>query len=223
MKDFNSSTCHLGLAPRTEWGHAFMRWLERLPNPGGRQKRGQEAFRAGAVKSLTITSGSVRGQIKGHLGVTFETNISIPAFTPQQSEHWRALLEGRGTSPARLLVAETALAMVQREHPELGLLFNLATLKKSCSCPDWSDFCVHAWTLLFAMASEWDASPALYFSLRGLHWNLDPAPAQRDPAALWLEKAARWDKDPESAHTQPHENDPKTEKLLVFPDGIVLA
>ena len=46
-------------------------------------------------------------------------------------------------------------------------------IKLDCSCPDWATMCKHVAAVLYGVGARLDASPELFFTLRGV--NMDDA------------------------------------------------
>lgn len=192
----------------------WARWLASAVVPdesSARAERGRRLAWAGAVHSVTLSSGTIAAGVTGSTGNVYAVSIDVPPV-PQRA--WLGTTRAVRSRPA---LAAAAAGQVQSVH--LAHLMSTehaaslapapATVRRSCTCPD-ADFagaCKHVAALAFAFADAVDRDPSLFLRWRGCQpidaptarssdpWQAGPLPTPRPvrglPPAAVLKRLGR--------------------------------
>jgi uncharacterized Zn finger protein len=154
---------------RTWWGKAWNANLERYAEFESRLSRGRSYVRSGAVLDLRIDRGRVEAVVQGSRAKPYDVEVQIDALSPLA---WSRLVEsctGRIDSLPELLEGRFPEGLGELfTTPGKGLFPKPSEIHMSCSCPDWANMCKHVVSALIGVGTRLDASPELFFTLRGV-------------------------------------------------------
>lgn len=152
------------------WGQSWNRNLSHYSFFANQLAPGRTFLRQGAVIDLCVSKGEIRALVAAQS--LYEVTVKSAAVAP---EHWAKLVKvcaGSVKSLPDLLAGklpEETLAIVASE--DSGLFPEPDEIRFSCSCPDWTDMCVHVAAVLYGFSVRLDEHPTLLFALR----SVDPA------------------------------------------------
>ena len=152
---------------KTFWGKAWCANLEAYSDYENRLPRGRTYARNGSVIDLKIEAGRVTALVQGSSLYKIAVTIS-----PLASDRWKAFVNtstGQVTNLLDLLqgrLSKDLLASLTAK--DSGLFPSPKEIKLDCSCPDWADMCKHVAAVLYGVGARLDASPELFFTLRGV-------------------------------------------------------
>ncbi len=154
----------------TWWGLSWCRNLEFFADFANRLPRGRTYVRSGAVLDLQIEPGRVHGLVQG--SELYEVEIKI---RPLPAERKRELCDRCAAdigSTIDLLSGKLDRNIMNiLAEPKRGLFPEPREIEFDCSCPDIAEVCKHVAAVLYGIGVRFDASPELFFTLRGI----DPA------------------------------------------------
>lgn len=155
---------------RSVWGKAWCKHLETFSDYSNRIPRGRSYVRSGSVIDLHIEKGLITAMVKGSSSKPYKVRMEVDCLSGARKEKIEALFREvqslelldllQGKLPAALMTALT--------DPRDGLFPRVKEVKRSCSCPDFADFCKHQAAVLFGVGNRLDLQPELLFTLRGL-------------------------------------------------------
>ena len=149
------------------------RWIAVLESfdIGSRLGRGRSYARRGQVVSIDIDKGHVKAKVQGSRPTPYNVEIKLNVLS---ATHWRQLAEVlscQAIFTAKLLAGEMPQD-IEQAFTDAGLsLFptQLKDLQTECSCPDWSNPCKHIAAVYYLLGEEFDRTPFLLFTLRGMN------------------------------------------------------
>jgi uncharacterized Zn finger protein len=152
------------------WGQAWNRNLNHYSMFANQLAPGRTFLRNGAVIDLCVEKGTIRGLVAAQS----LCEVAVKA-RPVDTARWARLVERCSGSVRSLTdlmsgkLPEETLAAITDESA--GLFPEPEEITFSCSCPDWTDVCVHVAAVLYGFSLRLDEEPALLFTLR----STDPA------------------------------------------------
>jgi uncharacterized Zn finger protein len=161
-----------GEEPQSVPERRLMRLLELSAGPTAIEE-GTEYARLGQTRTLVVEPGLVRAQVQGRRTRSYDVQLRVDAFTPEQ---WDQVADQLNESPhiaAEVLGGRLPIDVEQVFEP-LGLSLLPASpdaVRITSSCPDepegggWSK---HACCVVLLLAERIAADPAVAFHLRGL-------------------------------------------------------
>ena len=156
-----------GLPAQTFWGKAWCQNLEAYSDYESRLPRGRSYLRQGAVYDLAIDEGKVFAYVSG--SEIYEVHLSIDPLDEQRWEELKALLSGEVANLVDLLSGQLGEGVLRTiTDPNCGLFPAPSEIHLSCNCLDWADCCKHIAAVIYAIAVHLDATPELFFKLRGV-------------------------------------------------------
>jgi superfamily II DNA or RNA helicase len=153
----------------TAWGRWFAEALEDF-DESGRLSRGKSYANTGKVSELAVESCVVSAKVRGHSRPFYKVKIVFPSLSKAQRKELQELIESDLMLLARIEAGESPPELVEtlkRRNVDL-IPRSWASMKRSCSCPDWGDPCKHMAAVYYLLAREIDRDPRLLFRLRGV-------------------------------------------------------
>jgi uncharacterized Zn finger protein len=148
------------------------RWIEVLESfdLGTRLTRGRSYARRGQVLSINITSGEVRASVQGSRDQPYAVDIKIKEIKESDWEKLSHSVFNQALIASKLLAGEMPDDLEKCFKSAGVALFpqKYNDLKTECSCPDWSNPCKHIAAVYYLLAEEFERSPFLLLTLRGL-------------------------------------------------------
>jgi uncharacterized Zn finger protein len=155
---------------RSWWGKSWNQNLERYSDYSNRLPRGRSYLTNGMVLDLRIEKETIRGIVAGTSSEPYQITVSIQALS---DAHWKRLVEtalGKIESLQELLEGKFPEALKELFFTrESGLFPSPKEIQLKCSCPDWAVMCKHVAAVLYGVGARLDASPELFFTLRGVN------------------------------------------------------
>jgi uncharacterized Zn finger protein len=148
------------------------RWIAVLESfkLGSRLTRGRAYARSGQVLSINIAPGIVNASVQGSRATPYKVGISIKEITDAE---WKKLSEAvfsQALIASKLLAGEMPEDL-EKYFEQAGVsLFpqEYGDLRTGCSCPDWANPCKHTAAVYYLLAEEFDRSPMLLLTMRGI-------------------------------------------------------
>jgi uncharacterized Zn finger protein len=150
------------------WGKSWNQNLERYSDFANRLPRGRSYLTNGMVLDLRIEKETISGIVAGTASAPYRITIRIQAISDSD---WKRLVQ------KALGKIETLQTLLEGKFPEdlkdlfftkeAGLFPTPKEIKLECSCPDWAVMCKHVAAVLYGVGTRLDASPELFFTLRG--------------------------------------------------------
>lgn len=147
-------------------------WSERLDDAvaelidTGRYGRGQKLARTGAVLSMTVEPGRVRGQVQGSEVRPYTASFLLAPLGEDDAGKVLALLRERPELVGQLVAGRMPEVLGTDEH---GLFPRYADeLDFECSCADWGWPCKHAAALVQVLCDGIEAQPQTLLAVRGV-------------------------------------------------------
>lgn len=155
---------------RSVWGKAWCRHLETFSDYSNRIPRGRSYVRSGDVVDLRIEKGLVTALVAGSSSKPYTVRMEIDCLSGARKEKIVSLFrEAESLELLDLLQGRIPPAlMAALTDPREGLFPQAREVKRSCSCPDFADFCKHQAAALYGVGNRLDSQPELLFTLRGL-------------------------------------------------------
>ena len=154
---------------RTFWGKAWCDNIERYRDYAYRLERGRSYVRSGAVVDLRLSGGRADALVVGSGSRPYEISVRID---PMAKRDWDALVKRSAGRIASLMALAQGRLPEEMLHdfcdPETGLFPKPREIRFSCSCPDGASCCKHVAAVLYGIGARLDASPELFFTLRGI-------------------------------------------------------
>jgi uncharacterized Zn finger protein len=151
----------------TWWGLSWCRNLEYFSDFANRLPRGRTYVRSGAVLELRITSGLVEALVQG--SDLYEVKIKIkPLPADRKKELCDRCAADIGSTIDLLSGKFDRNIMNILTEPKRGLFPEPREIEFECSCPDFATVCKHVAATLYGIGVRFDASPELFFTLRGI-------------------------------------------------------
>ncbi|HEY9718826.1 MAG TPA: SWIM zinc finger family protein [Trichormus sp.] len=148
------------------------RWIEVLESfhLGTRLTRGRSYARRGQVLAINITAGEVRASVQGSRAQPYAVNIKIKEIKESDWEKLSQSVFNQALIASKLLAGEMPDELENCFKSAGVALFpqKYNDLKTECSCPDWSNPCKHIAAVYYLLAEEFERSPFLLLTLRGL-------------------------------------------------------
>ena len=149
------------------------RWIAVLESfdIGSRLGRGRSYARSGQVLSIDIDKGLVKAKVQGSSPTPYDVTIKLNALSTANWQQLATVLSQQAIFTAKLLAGEMPQD-IEQAFTDAGLsLFptQLKDLQTECSCPDWSNPCKHIAAVYYLLGEEFDRSPFLLFTLRGMN------------------------------------------------------
>jgi uncharacterized Zn finger protein len=148
------------------------RWIAVLESfrLGTRLTRGRAYARSGQVLSINITPGLVVAAVQGSRVTPYRVKIAIKELS---EAHWQNLAQtvfSQAIVASKLLAGEMPEDLEQRFADSGVSLFpeEFGDLRTNCSCPDWANPCKHTAAVYYLLAEEFDHSPMLLLTMRGI-------------------------------------------------------
>jgi uncharacterized Zn finger protein len=131
---------------------------------------GLEYARAGQTRRMTIDSGKVRAGVQGTIISSYETSISLPVLTHEQSERIITSMVDTAVYAAKLLAGELPANIEDVfAAQQLQLFPEPGELTSNCNCRDLvKPWCKHSCCVAYLIAERFLTDPFLIFTLRGL-------------------------------------------------------
>jgi len=152
---------------KTFWGKAWCPNLESYSDYENRLPRGRTYVRNGSVIDLKIESGRVTALVQGSSLYKIAVTIS-----PLSGNRWKAFVDaatGQVTNLLDLLQGRLSKELLESISAKgKGLFPSPGEINLDCSCPDWAEMCKHVAAVLYGVGARLDASPELFFTLRGV-------------------------------------------------------
>jgi uncharacterized Zn finger protein len=152
------------------WGKSWNQNLERYSDFANRLPRGRSYLSNGMVLDLRIEKEMIKGIVAGTSSTPYQITIRIQAIS---GPAWKRLVE------KAMGKIETLQSLLAGKFPEdlkdlffskdSGLFPAPNEIKLDCSCPDWATMCKHVAAVLYGVGARLDASPELFFTLRGVN------------------------------------------------------
>jgi len=148
------------------------RWIAVLEgfDIGSRLERGRSYARRGQVLSIDINKGLVKAKVQGSRPTPYSVEIKLSVLSPVNWQQLAVVLSQQVIFTAKLLAGEMPQD-IEQAFKDAGLsLFptQLKDLQTECSCPDWSNPCKHIAAVYYLLGEEFDRTPFLLFTLRGM-------------------------------------------------------
>lgn len=158
--------------PARWWARAWARAVEESAYNERDLTGARTMSRSGRVGSITTDAGTFSATVEdGH--TLWTVTGTVPLLDPAALG---ALVETVAADPSRidaLLGGDLPFALVEHaEEAGVELLPYGAELGSACSCPGWTDPCVHALAVLYQLAWIIEADPFVLLQLRGLSRDL---------------------------------------------------
>jgi uncharacterized Zn finger protein len=149
------------------------RWITVLESfhIGARLDRGRSYARRGQVLSIDIKKGAVKAKVQGSQPSPYSVTIKLKVLSAADWQKLAKSLAQQAIFTAKLLAGEMPQD-IEQAFKDAGLsLFpaKLQDLETECSCPDWSNPCKHIAAVYYLLGEEFDRSPFLIFTLRGMN------------------------------------------------------
>lgn len=149
------------------------RWIAVLESfdIGSRLGRGRSYARRGQVLSIDIDKGLVKAKVQGSSPTPYNVTIKLNVLSTANWRQLATVLSQQAIFTAKLLAGEMPQD-IEQAFKDAGLsLFptQLKDLQTECSCPDWSNPCKHIAAVYYLLGEEFDRSPFLLFTLRGMN------------------------------------------------------
>ena len=148
------------------------RWIAVLEgfDIGSRLERGRSYARRGQVLSIDINKGLVKAKVQGSRPTPYSVEIKLNVLSTVNWQQLAVVLSQQVIFTAKLLAGEMPQD-IEQAFKDAGLsLFptQLKDLQTECSCPDWSNPCKHIAAVYYLLGEEFDRTPFLLFTLRGM-------------------------------------------------------
>jgi len=149
------------------------RWIAVLESfdIGSRLERGRSYARRGQVLSIDISKGLVKAKVQGSRPTPYSVEIKLNVLSTVNWQQLAVVLSRQAIFTAKLLAGEMPQD-IEQAFKDAGLsLFptQLKDLQTECSCPDWSNPCKHIAAVYYLLGEEFDRTPFLLFTLRGMN------------------------------------------------------
>ena len=149
------------------------RWIAVLEgfDIGSRLERGRSYARRGQVLSIDIKKGLVKAKVQGSRPTPYSVEIKLNVLSTVNWQQLAVVLSQQVIFTAKLLAGEMPQD-IEQAFKDAGLsLFptQLKDLQTECSCPDWSNPCKHIAAVYYLLGEEFDRTPFLLFTLRGMN------------------------------------------------------
>jgi len=152
------------------WGKAWNQNLERYSDYANRLPRGRSYLTNGMVLDLRIEKEMIRAVVAGSSRTPYQVAIRIQ---PISDSVWKRLVEkamGKFETLQNLLAGKFDEDVKEMFFAKDAGLFPAPNeIKLECSCPDWATMCKHVAAVLYGVGARLDASPELFFTLRGVN------------------------------------------------------
>jgi uncharacterized Zn finger protein len=149
------------------WGKAWCDNLETYSDYANRLPRGRTYVRNGSVFDLQVAKGEVRAKVSG--SSVYTTTVRVK---PIADKSWKALVAKHASgvsSVVELLQGRLPKSLLEALADRASGLFPTPReIELACSCPDWASMCKHVAAVLYGVGARLDASPELFFVLRGV-------------------------------------------------------
>jgi len=148
------------------------RWLAMLDSFGwsNRLQRGKAYARAGMVKSLDISRGSIKANVKGSRPKPYLVIVNLKVLSKKEWSKIIDKMSSQAIFSSKLLSGE-----MPQNIEEVFKLTKLSLFPSSkrdiemeCSCPDWAVPCKHIAAVFYIIADNFDNDPFLLFKIRGV-------------------------------------------------------
>lgn len=147
------------------------RWLSTLDSFGwsNRLQRGKAYARAGMVKSLEISKGSIKAKVKGSRPNPYLVNINVKVLSKKEWEKAIAKMSSQAIFSSKLLAGEMPENIETAFKLTKLSLFpsSKKDIEMECSCPDWAVPCKHLAAVFYIIADNFDNDPFVLFKIRG--------------------------------------------------------
>ncbi|MEO6881585.1 MAG: SWIM zinc finger family protein [Mycobacteriaceae bacterium] len=147
-------------------------WAQRLDDAvaelidAGRLSRGRTLARTGAVLSMTVEAGRVRGQVQGSEVRPYTASFLLAPLRDDDASRVLALLRDGPELIGQIVAGQMPEALGDEAH---GLFPRFADeLDFECTCPDWGWPCKHAAALVQVLVQGIEAQPQTLLELRGV-------------------------------------------------------
>jgi len=155
------------------WAVSWNKNLESYADYKSRIARGRNYLKNDAVLDLKIEKGLVKALVQGSSRKPYKVEVNID---PVGDKKWSQLLKTCEHQIASLsdLVegrfpkALEAMFIVKGE----GLFPATKEIHFSCTCPDQADMCKHVAAVLYGIGARFDEDPLLFFTLRGIDFEV---------------------------------------------------
>lgn len=147
-------------------------WAERLDDAvaelidSGRLTRGRTLARTGAVLSMTVEPGRVRGQVQGTEVRPYTASFLLAPLRDDDAARVLTLLRDGPELVGQIVAGQMPEVLGDDVH---GLFPRFADeLDFECTCPDWGWPCKHAAALVQVLVQGIEAQPQTLLELRGV-------------------------------------------------------
>jgi uncharacterized Zn finger protein len=150
------------------WSKRFLAVLESFAL-GTRLTRGRSYARKGQVLSVDVGPGTVTASVQGSRPTPYRVTIGLKPFPDRVWTRVEDALAAQALFSAQLLAGEMPHEIEDVFASAGAPLFpeNVADLKMSCSCPDWSVPCKHLAATFYLLAEAFDTDPFQILYWRG--------------------------------------------------------
>ena len=149
----------------TFWGKAWCDNLERYRDFAYRLERGRSYLRSGSVIDLKISAGKVVATVAG--SSLYSIEITIDEI---KHDAWHAIQRDcAGGVGSRLDLLSGRLSepvMTRLCADQKGMFPAPASIRFTCSCPDYAAMCKHVAAVMYGIGARLDQTPELLFTLR---------------------------------------------------------
>lgn len=147
------------------WGSAWMKQLSLCEEGGLSLSPGRSLLRHFCVLDLRISIGRIDAKVMGEY--VYDVSIGIPPLEESILETLRRTCSSRVSSLVALLEGKLDADLLSLLcDPTHGLLPQPEEWRMSCTCPDWSEPCLHEAAAIYAGGILIDENPSLLFHLR---------------------------------------------------------
>lgn len=147
-------------------------WAQRLDDAvaelidTGRLTRGRTLARTGAVLSMTVEPGRVRGQVQGTEVRPYTASFLLAPLRDDDAARVLTLLRDDPELVGQIVAGQMPEVLGDDAH---GLFPRFADeLDFECTCPDWGWPCKHAAALVQVLVQGIEAQPQTLLELRGV-------------------------------------------------------
>ena len=163
---------HADAAFSESWpAQRWMRIIEACATPEA-LTGGLEYAKLGQTRRMNTDPGKIKGAVQGTIISSYDTTITLPVLTHEQSERVIAAMVDQAVYAAKLLAGELpANPPIEDLFAAHGMrLFpDPSELKNTCNCRDLvKPWCKHACCLAYLVAEQFTRDPFTIFTLRGL-------------------------------------------------------
>lgn len=152
---------------KTFWGNAWCENLEAYSDLASRLPRGRTYARNGSIVHLEINQGKVSAYIAG--SELYEVQANLNVLEADAWESFKSRCAGKIDTLLDLLQGKVADAVLHEiTDQKEGLFPSPDEIDFTCSCPDIAVMCKHVAATLYGVGLRLDASPELFFTLRGV-------------------------------------------------------